>query len=369
MLIENMLLTNKTAAPVIIQNLLYAWGHNTSGQLGDNTTAAKSSPVVLGALSWTSVHNHFSGTTAGAIRSDGKLFTWGANFGGTLGDGSTISRSSPVQIGTDNWTKVRVSGRGCLAIKSDGTLWGWGQNNYGSVGDGTTVNKSSPVQIGVFTDWTDISTGETHCLGVGNGGRLYGWGRNTNGQLGTSNTTSRSAPQQIGTLTTWTKVAAGQNHSMALRGESLFTWGGNASGQLGNGNTTSRSSPVAVGALAYQDISAGRLNGAALRNAVAGGVLFTWGNNDTGQLGQGTTANRSSPIQVTGSWSLISLGYRQAAGMKFPSNTIWTWGNNQYGSLGSGTTTNRSSPVQVGAKSWITISAGRNSTVGITSLE
>lgn len=367
MLIENLLLKGG-AAPVVIQNLLYVWGHNVSGQIGDNTTTAKSSPVALGSLSWKFVHSHFSGTCAAAIRSDDLLFTWGSNFGGTLGDGTTLSRSSPVQIGSGTWSRVSVSGRGCLAIKTDGTLWGWGQNNYGSVGDGTTINRSSPVQIG-SSSWSWISTGESHCLGI-SGGRLFGWGFNTNGQLGTGNTTRRSSPQQIGALTTWNRAAAGQNYSMATNtAGNLFTWGGNASGQLGNNNTNSRSSPVVVGGVQYQDISAGRLCSAALRTAAGGGQLYTWGNNDSGQLGQGTTLNRSSPIQVTGSWSQISVGYRHMAGMKFPSNTIWTWGNNQYGHLGSGTTTNRSSPVQVGAKSWIIISAGRNTTAGITSIE
>ena len=94
-----------------------------------------------------------------------------------------------------------------LAIKTDGTLWGWGYNPYGQVGDGTTTTRSSPVQIGALTNWVDAAAGAFHSLGTNSDQKLYSWGYNGFGQLGDGTTTSAaSTPTQVGALTTWTVV-------------------------------------------------------------------------------------------------------------------------------------------------------------------
>jgi alpha-tubulin suppressor-like RCC1 family protein len=89
-----------------------------------------------------------------AIKTNGTLWTWGANGSGQLGDGTVDNRSSPVQIGSlSNWSQVSALNVYCLAIKTDGTLWAWGFNGSGQLGDGTDINKSSPIQIGSLSNW------------------------------------------------------------------------------------------------------------------------------------------------------------------------------------------------------------------------
>jgi alpha-tubulin suppressor-like RCC1 family protein len=139
---------------------VWGWGHNGYGQLGDNTVVNKSSPVqtVTFTSDWKSYSCGF-GAAAG-IKTDGTLWTWGCNKYGQLGDNTTVHKSSPVQTvcGGNTWIKVSI-GYNTLAIKSDGTLWVWGLNSSGHLGDNTTVDKSSPIQtILGATNWKTIAT-------------------------------------------------------------------------------------------------------------------------------------------------------------------------------------------------------------------
>ena len=154
-----------------------------------------------------------------------------------------------------------------LAVKTDGTLWAWGRAANGGLGDGTTVAKSSPVQVGALTTWaTVLASTARHSLAVKTDGTLWSWGANFNGQLGLGNTTSYSSPKQVGALTTWSKLSGGQVFSHAIKTDgTLWAWGDGgaiftpgpyaylpavpARGALGLGNTTVYSSPKQVGAL------------------------------------------------------------------------------------------------------------------------
>ena len=179
---------------------LYAWGRNSSGQVGDGTTLNKYiSPLQIGTSSWTAIS---AGTFhTAAIRSDGALFTWGYNVSGQLGDSTTTDKSSPVQIGTSSWSVVSMGYRHTAAIKIDGTLWAWGYNASGQLGDGTTVDKSSPVQIGTLTTWIDVkATSNYSTVALKNDGTLWMWGDGVTYDRipdGATIRTSRSSPVQI----------------------------------------------------------------------------------------------------------------------------------------------------------------------------
>ena len=231
---------------------LWASGTNNFGQLGQGHTTNRSSPVQIGALTtWAEVCGGEQ-NMAMAVKTDGTLWSWGANSAGQLGLGNTTNYSSPKQVGAlATWSKVTAIGSASLSLKTDGTLWAWGYNAQGQLGQGNTTNTSSPVQVGGLTNWSAIANsvgGSVFALKTD--GTLWAWGGNPYGELGTNNTTYYSSPVQIGALTTWSKVAGGSRTGQAIKTDgTLWTWGRNASGQLGQGNTTDYSSPVQIGAL------------------------------------------------------------------------------------------------------------------------
>ena len=353
---------------------LWSWGYNYNGQIGDGTTVSKSSPVqtVAGGTNWKQVSR--DGSTSAAIKTDGTLWMWGYNPWGGLGDNSSTDKSSPVQTvaGGTNWKQVSTdSGGATAAIKTDGTLWTWGFTSnpsgvdVGSLGDNTTVNKSSPVQtIAGGTNWKQVSANQ-NMAAIKTDGTLWVWGYNLWGNLGIGTSgsgTNKSSPvQTVAGGTNWKQVSAGGNTTAAIKTDgTLWVWGYNYSGQLGDGTTVDKSSPVqtVAGGTTWKQVSTGGNNTAAIKTD---GTLWIWGYNNVGQLGNGTTVDKSSPVQtVSGgtTWKQVSAGGGTAA-IK-TDGTLWMWGDNEYGQIGDGTTVDKSSPVQTvaGGTNWKQVSDG-----------
>jgi alpha-tubulin suppressor-like RCC1 family protein len=145
-------------ASIKTDGTLWTWGYNNYGQLGQGDVINRSSPVQVGSLTnWYKVSAACGGSTSFAIKTDGTLWVWGYNNQGQLGQNDTTNRSSPVQVGSlTNWSSVSASSNHTVAIKTDGTLWTWGRNNNGELGQNNVVNRSSPVQVGALTTWTTI---------------------------------------------------------------------------------------------------------------------------------------------------------------------------------------------------------------------
>ena len=152
---------------------------------------------------------------------EGGLWAWGRNYQGQLGDNTTTDRSSPVQTvsGGTNWKQVAGGLYHTAAIKTDGTLWLWGDNNKVQLGDNTTTRRSSPVQtISGGANWKQIACGYEHTAAIKTDGTLWLWGHNTNGQLGDNTRTSRSSPvQTVSGGTNWKQAACGFGHTAAIR--------------------------------------------------------------------------------------------------------------------------------------------------------
>ena len=201
---------------------LYTWGENTWGQIGNGTSINHVNPNQIGALNdWAQIASHSGATHAIARKTNGTLWAWGAGTSGRLGDGSTVTKSSPVQIGAlSDWAQVAAGSFHSLAVKTNGTLWAWGAGGSGRLGDGTTVSKSSPVQIGALSDWAQVAAGNIHSLAVKTNGTLWAWGGGGSGQLGDGSAVSKSSPVQIGALSDWEELSlyiANANSSGALK--------------------------------------------------------------------------------------------------------------------------------------------------------
>ena len=356
---------------------LWTWGCNatfSAGALGDETTTNRSSPgSVAGAgVTWCSVSMGYS---TAALKNDNTLWTWGFNSAGSLGSGNSSQRSSPGTTagGGTNWCFVSMARTGTHAagIKTDGTLWTWGNNNCGQLGDGTITNRSSPGTVaGGGTNWCFVSTGQNSTAAIKTDGSLWTWGCNSSGELGNGTTTSRSSPGTVaGGGLTWCLVDVFRKHMIAIKADgTLWTWGYNNFGRLGDGTTTNRSSPgtTAGGGATWCDASVGYYNGVAIKTD---GTLWTWGYNFRGILGTTSVTFRSSPGTVAGggtTWKKAISNLEHVVALK-TDGALWAWGQNNVGQLGDGTTTCSSSPISInaGPATWTKIAAGKASSAGI----
>jgi alpha-tubulin suppressor-like RCC1 family protein len=245
----------------------------------------------------------------------------------------------------------------------------------GMVGDNTAINRSSPISVvGGFTDWIQVDASSTNSIGLRANGTVWTWGRNNNGQLGDNTAINRSSPVSVvGGISNWVQISAGYYHTAAIRANgTLWTWGNNSSGELGDNTAINKSSPISVvgGFTDWMQITAGGCT-AAIR---ANGTLWTWGSNSFGRLGDNTVINRSSPVTIVGGftdWVQLSTGTNVSHINAVRANgTMWAWGYGGSGRLGDGTAfIARSSPVSVvgGITDWIRGSAGQNHSAGIRS--
>jgi len=356
--------------------LTLAWGLNDCGRLGDGTTTSRTSPVsvVGGFTDWCQVSA--GGFHSLAVRSNGTAWAWGLNASGQLGNATTTSRRSPVSVvgGFTDWCQVSAGNGHSLGVRFNGTAWAWGSNNVGRLGDNTQSNRSSPVSVvGSFTDWCQVSAGGFHSLGVRSNGTAWAWGYNGNGQLGDDTVTTRSSPVSVvGGFTDWCQVSAGGFHSLAVRSNgTAWAWGYNGNGQLGDNTTTSRTSPVSVvgGFTDWVQVSAGAGHSLGVR---VNGTAWAWGCNAQGRLGDGTLTSRRSPVSVVGGftdWCQVSAGNAHSLGVRV-NGTAWAWGCNVQGQLGDGTSTGKCSPVSVvgGFTDWCGVSASCLHSLGIRRL-
>ena len=326
------------------------WGLNNSGQLGDGSNDNSNTPVDVSGLS-SSVTDIFAGTYhTCALLDTGGVKCWGKNNSGQLGDGSTDDRTTPVDVSGLTSGVADISGGRAhtCALLETGAAKCWGFNCYGQVGDGATDNRTTPVDVtGLSSGVTDISGGEYHTCAVV-GGAAKCWGYNGYGQVGDGTTDMRSSPVDVSGLGSGVAhVTAGKYRACALLDTgAVKCWGYNNYGQLGDGSMDTRTSPVDVSGLSsgVTVISAGESHTC----AVVGGAAKCWGNNVGGKIGDGTTDTRTTPVDVSGLSSgvtdISSGGYHSCAVVNF---VFKCWGYNNQGQLGDGSNDNSTTPVNV----------------------
>lgn len=323
---------------------LWSWGYNFNGQLGIDGIQASSTPKQIGtANTWVNISTGW--WFSAAIKSDGTLWMWGDNQSGVLGDGTDgifNQRNVPYQVGTDtNWKYVSAGAGHVLAIKTNGTLWSWGTNNRGELGIGDANPRNIPVQVGTDNSWKSAHGGINTSIGIKNDGSLWSWGENGKGQLGIGvnigiDGSPRITPQRVGEDNNWSYASSG-DHTLALKTDgSLWAWGNNGVGELGDGTTINRSAPVKIGTSNWKAISAGDIHSLAVKTD---GTLWAWGYNFNYQLGNGTNVESIVPTQIG---TATNFKYVSAGGDEFSiavdeNSSRWVAGANGRGQLGDGT--------------------------------
>lgn len=328
------------------------WGFNFDGQLGDGTATSRSTPVnVTGLTSGVSAVASGQFHTC-ALTTGGGVKCWGYNFYGQLGDNTTTRRFTPVDVSglTSGVIAVAAGEYHTCAVTSGGGVKCWGYNNSGQLGDGTTTQRRTPVDVsGLSSGVSAVDAADRHTCALTAGSGMKCWGLNSIGQLGDGTTTAHSTPVDVSGLTSGViAVAAGGGHSCAVStGGGVQCWGGNSWGQLGDTTTTTRLTPVAVYDLA--NATAVAPGGYHTCGLAAGGVSC-WGNNSYGQLGSGSLVQQStrplSTIGLTSGVSVVASGEYHTCAVT-SGGAVKCWGANSEGELGDGTTTSRFTPVDV----------------------
>ncbi len=391
----------------LVQWPVYSWGQNGVGQLG---TIASDTCVALNCSKFPlpvsgPVAKEFIAVDAGAyhtlaLASDGTVWAWGLNDMRQLGVDTTETcgaptipcSTTPIQVASlSNVTAIAAGDFFSMALTADGTVYGWGQNSTGQIGHASSDTcvsslwggdyecRKAPTVITGFVDDTlaplkikAISAGYAHSLAIDENDNAWAWGWNEFGTLGYPTTAlcdfdkcSRT-PNMVPGMTGVAAVAAGGADSLAVIDGSVYSWGINNHGQLGATSTETclwsddftyypcSQEPLQVGTLT--DIVAiaashyGLDNNYGFNMALdSTGKVYTWGPNEFGQLGDGTTTEKLAPVEVTGisGVSKIDAGFWHAIAWKQSDDSVWTWGKNSYAQLGNGTTEHQLTPLEI----------------------
>ena len=238
---------------------VYSWGNNSKGQIGINSTTTATSPVQVlcgeqkdGGSYLTNIVAIAAGSSHSlALKADGTVWAWGDNSKGQLGINSTTAKSSPVQIlcgeqkyGGKYLTDIVAIAAGFnfnLALDSQGKIWAWGDDSKGQLGNGSNTNSKIPVEVDDVSDIIAIAAGSLHSLAIDSDGIMYAWGDNSNGQLGISSTENKNLPELVDAIEDATTVSAGCYHSLVVdKDGNIWVCGDNSAGQLGIGSTADK---------------------------------------------------------------------------------------------------------------------------------
>jgi alpha-tubulin suppressor-like RCC1 family protein len=333
-------------------NQAYCWGVNFTGELGNGSFSAGATArpsAVTGGL-------HFREVRAGdnfscGLTTDNRAYCWGTNDQGQLGTGSSSQYSlSPVAVaGGRRFTAINATGWHACALNSDNVAFCWGDNRSGQLGDGTTTTRRSPVRVAGGLHFLRIQAGVLHTCGLSTDHRAYCWGDNSAAQLGDGTLENRLKPVLVLGGHTFSQLSAGTNNTCGVTLDSRgYCWGYNVNGEIGDGSTVrKRLRPSAVaGGLQFRAVDPG---GAHTCGVTLDRKTYCWGIEFDGQLGNGADFGvQRSPGLVAGglSFSAINTGTYHSCGVTTGSRA-YCWGQNESGQLGDGTTTSRSVPTAV----------------------
>jgi len=320
--------------------VLLSWGSNDSGQLGIGTLAGQPAPVPVSGLP--EVDRVSAGRAHSlALTRDGRLWSWGSNEHGQLGDAAAPLRPEPGEV-AGSWgapiVDLAAGDEFSLALASDGSLWSWGANGDGQLADGSNLDRALPAMASTPPGLVSIAAGGGHALALDLSGQVWAWGRNADGQVGDGTTTQAAEPRQLAFAGSpaagMARIAAGRAHSLAVDHDGgLWAWG------RGFGIA-----PVKIADNLLVEGDGGEWH--SVVRTVSGEVLGL-GRNEEGQLGSGSSAARAGLEPVAGlEEDVVALAAGARHNLAITSDgVLWTWGDNSGGQLGDGTLTNRRLPV------------------------
>ncbi|WP_315097058.1 hypothetical protein [uncultured Cellulomonas sp.] len=322
---------------------VYTWGEGGQGLPGDGTTSDRSTPVRVLTGSWADVET--STWTNVAIRADRTLWGWGANGWGQVGVGAGMPTTLPRQVGTRaDWASASAGYQHTLGTRTNGSLWAWGDDEYAALGDGPSPGPEpglqyTPVKVGTDLTWASVSAGLFHSVGVKTDGTLWGWGANDPGPFGDPSGGTHNVPFRVGTDADWTVVSSGgDDHTVALKTDGSLWMLTDRPTQVGAGST-------------WVAIDAGRSFDVAIRSD---GTLWSFG-----------VFAPLTQVGTAAGWVQASAGGGHGVALR-ADGTLWAWGANARGQLGDGTTTSRPTPVQVGlGTQWVDAAAGFEHSIAI----
>lgn len=360
------------ACVAMIDGSVRCWGLNGGGQLGDGTTSTRTTPVDVVGLAEPTLAVSTGGSHSCALGVSGGTRCWGGNFDGTLGDGGSQDSLVPVDVvGLPASTQVSAGYRHTCATTPTGGAACWGNDLHGQLGNATATQRLTPVDV-VDMDATAVSVGALHACALTAEATVVCWGDNHYGQLGDGSTIRRLVPTPVSNLAPGMRtVSSGRHHSCAIDAAGrVECWGGNEYGQLGDGSGANQTAPVRISGLGKDNstVVAGPYHTCAI---TAGGGAKCWGANDSGQLGDGSTVERDTPVDVVGLATgvrAIALGPNHTCAL-LENGGMKCWGDNWSGELGSGDgATMHPTPVDVAGLTggvWM-ISATFDSTCAVT---
>jgi alpha-tubulin suppressor-like RCC1 family protein len=339
---------------VTTDNLAYCWGSNFIGQLGDGTSDFDAHPrpvLVAGGLQFRQVDAGDAHTCG--VTTSNRVYCWGDNRRGQLGDGTRTGRPTPVAVASDlRFLQVSTGLNHSCGLTTGARAFCWGANSFGQLGIGTFGRRLRPAAVAGGLQFTQIATGALNTCGVTTGNLAYCWGRNEAGALG-DGTISRHqlAPVAVvGGLQFRLVHAAGLHSCGVALNDLTYCWGVNGSAQLGIG--TDNPGPY----LTPQRVHAGgvrfrlvRASGPHTCGATMDNRAYCWGDNTFGEVGDGTTTRAFTPVPVAGglAFSGVTAGPSHTCGRTTDAQA-YCWGYNGSGQLGDGTTvTPRLTPVPV----------------------
>lgn len=344
---------NHTCAIVDSDRNLRCWGKNDKGQLGDGSTSDRVIPLLVPGLTGVSQIALGDNHTC-ALLNDGTVKCWGLNDKGQLGQGDSTNRSVPTLVpGLSGIIAVAAgSSHSCAVLATGSGVKCWGLNNYYQLGDGSTTDRLSPVDVGSLSGVVSIKAGGTHsCAIISPSNTVKCWGRNNVGQLGDTSNTTRTAPVLVSGITGVTSLAVGYDHACVVQSadQKVRCWGYNSNGQLGDGSTSNRWTSVQVNAASLGNVTgvyAGFYHTCAI--LASDSTVKCWGNNSLGQLGNGTITSSSLPVVATGvvNAQSMAIGWNHSCSVSSIDQTIKCWGANDKGQIGIGAEARYANPIK-----------------------